>query len=61
MKENDGIWIFNITYRHRHMEKGLLDRMPVIGTEYDFEEVWMVRNNGEDRAVVIDIGDGRNI
>lgn len=61
MEENDGIWTFNVTYRHKHMEAGLLDRKPVIGTEFDFEEIWTVRNNGEDRVVVIKIDDGKNI
>lgn len=59
--ENDGIWRFTVTYRHKPMKDRLDIGRTVIGTEYDFEEVWTIRNNGEDKIAVISIEDGKKI
>lgn len=57
-EEEDGeTWTFHVTYTHKHTNEG---RKPVIGFEYDFEEVWKIKYNGKDMAVA-DIADGKDI
>lgn len=61
IEENDETWKFKVTYWHKPMKTKLLFGKDAIDTEYNFEEVWTIGNNGEDKVVVIDIENGKDI